>query len=93
MKEKEIELIPGSHYLVHSLGSNKTAMKTSGVFTGYSYITKDDVGICIKMDATHSNQKGVNRIIPVTMILAIDIIKEKKANKKRDEEEATHYFM
>ncbi|RLF52383.1 MAG: hypothetical protein DRN11_01230 [Thermoplasmata archaeon] len=92
MKEKEIELIPGSKYVVYSIGSEKEIMQTSGTFIGYSYLSKDEGGICIKMDETHGAKKGLIRIIPISMILAIDIIEEKKPKKKKEKEEATHYF-
>ena len=44
MKEKEIELVPGSKYIVYSIGSEKEIMQTSGTFVGYSYISKDEGG-------------------------------------------------
>ncbi len=92
MKEKEVELVPGSLYTVHSLGSEKTHMKTSGTFTGYAYLSKDEVGICIEMDESHGAEQGRTRIIPVSMILAIDIIKEKKQSRGKSGEEEPHYF-
>ena len=92
MKEKEIELVPGSKYVAYSVGSEKEIMQTSGTFVGYSYISKDEGGICIKMDSSHGPKEGLIRIIPIGMILAIDIIQEKKVRKKKDKEEATHYF-
>ena len=93
MKEREIELVPGSKYIVYSVGSEKEIMQTSGTFVGYSYISKDEGGICIKMDESHGVKKGIIRIIPISMILAIDIIEEKRVRKKKGkEEEATHYF-
>lgn len=91
MKEKEIELIPGSKYVIYSVGSEKEIMQTSGTFVGYSYLSKDEGGICIKMDSSHGPKEGLIRIIPISMILAIDIIEEKKPKRKK-KEEATHYF-
>lgn len=89
-EEEEIELIPGSKYVIYSVGSEKEIMQTSGIFVGYSYISKDEGGICIKMDSSHGSKEGLIRIIPISMILAIDIIEEKKRKEKK--EEATHYF-
>ncbi|HEC88330.1 MAG TPA: hypothetical protein ENI52_03330 [Thermoplasmata archaeon] len=91
MKEKEIELIPGSKYIIYSIGSEKEMLQTSGIFVGYSYLSKDEIGICIKMDSSHGSKKNKTRIIPAHMILAIDIIEEKKVRKK-GEDEAKHYF-
>lgn len=85
----EIELTVGSKYLIRSLSSEKEVMTTKGVFIGYTFIGKDEDGICIKMDSSHGTIKGRIRILPTSMILAIDIIEEKKKEKK---EEATHYY-
>ena len=90
MKEEEIELVPGSKYVIYSVSTEKEAMVTSGTFIGYSYIGKEEGGICIKMDEIHGAKKGLIRIIPISMILAIDVIEEKKRRKKKKEE--THYF-
>ena len=90
MKEEEIELVPGSKYVIYSVSTEKEAMVTSGTFIGYSYIGKEEGGICIKMDESHGAKKGLIRIIPISMILAIDVIEEKKRRKKKKEE--THYF-
>ncbi len=90
MKEKIMELIPGSKYLIYSIGPDKEAIETKGTFVGYAYISKDEGGICIKMDSSHGEREGMIRIIPTSMILAIDILKEKKVKKK--EEEPSHYF-
>jgi len=92
MKEKIIELIPGSEYLIYSIGPDKEAIETRGTFIGYAYISKDEGGICIKMDSSHGSKKGMTRIIPTSMILAIDILKEKRVKKDREEEAPSHYF-
>ncbi len=86
---EEIELTVGSKYVIRSLSTEKEVMITSGTFIGYTFIGKDEGGICIKMDSSHGSMKGRVRIIPIPMILSIDIIEEKKKEKK---EEATHYF-
>jgi flagellar motor switch protein FliM len=90
MKEKIVELVPGSSYLIYSIGPDKEAMETRGTFVGYAYISKDESGVCIKMDSSHGSKEGMIRIIPTSMILAIDILKEKRVRKK--EEEPSHYF-
>ncbi len=91
MKTEEIELVPGSKYEIYSISSEKDAMVTRGTFIGYSYIGKEEGGICIKMDSSHGNKKGKIRIIPISMILAIDII-ETKRKKKEEKKEETHYY-
>ncbi|MCD6170812.1 MAG: hypothetical protein J7J36_00090 [Thermoplasmata archaeon] len=91
MKAEEIELVPGSKYEIYSISSEKDVMITKGIFVGYSYIGKEEGGICIKMDSSHENKKGKIRIIPISMILAIDIIEKKRVMKKKKKEE-THYY-
>ena len=92
MKEEEIELVPGSKYVIYSASSDKEAMVTSGTFVGYTFIGKEEGGICIKMDESHGAKKGLIRIIPISMILAIEIVEKKRKRKGKKKEEATHYF-
>ncbi|MBC7129153.1 MAG: hypothetical protein H5T45_05430 [Thermoplasmatales archaeon] len=86
---EERELTVGSKYIVYSVGSGKEIMQTSGIFVGYSYLSKEEGGICIKMDESHGSKKGMIRIIPMEAIIAIDIVEEKKVEKKEEEK---HYF-
>jgi len=86
---EERELTIGSKYIVYSVGSSKEVMQTSGTFVGYSYLSKEEGGICIKMDESHGSKKGMIRIIPMEAIIAIDIVEEKKVEKKEEEK---HYF-
>ncbi|MEM1514360.1 MAG: hypothetical protein QXN45_05730 [Candidatus Thermoplasmatota archaeon] len=87
---EERELVIGSKYIVYSIGSSKEIMQTSGTFVGYSYLSKEEGGICIKMDESHGAKKGMIRIIPMEAIIAIDIVEEKKIEKKKEEEK--QYF-
>ncbi len=90
--DEEMELTPGSRYVVHSISSENIAMRTTGTFTGYAYITKEDAGICIVLDESHADEAGLTRIIPVTMILAIDILTEHKKHGKSRDPETPRYF-
>ncbi len=94
MNEEGLELQIGGKYVVHSVSSDKNCMVTSGTFVGYTYIGKEEGGICIKMDSSHGKLKGKIRIIPIGMVLAIDIMTNKRKRRKKDEkeEEAMHYF-
>ncbi|MCD6512645.1 MAG: hypothetical protein J7K61_03500 [Thermoplasmata archaeon] len=94
MSEENIELQVGAKYVIHSVSSDKECMTTSGTFVGYTYIGKEEGGICIKMDSSHGKLKGKIRIIPIGMILAIDVMvnRRKKKKKEEKEEEAMHYF-
>ncbi|MBC7080805.1 MAG: hypothetical protein H5T44_00910 [Thermoplasmatales archaeon] len=85
---EERELTVGSKYIVYSIGPGEELMQTSGTFVGYCYISKEEGGICIKMDETHGAKKGMTRIIPIEAIIAIDIVEEKKIEKKEEK----HYF-
>ncbi len=87
--KKEIELVEESTYVVHSLGSKDRPIITKGKFIGYSSIGEEG-GMCIQMDPSHGDLEGKIRIIPLSMILSIDIMKAAKAKKK--EEETAHYL-
>lgn len=72
--EKGIVLTVGSQYRVKSLESKDRPLITHGKFVGYTPIGADD-GLCIEMDESHKDLKGLIRVIPSHMIIAIDIIK------------------
>jgi hypothetical protein len=93
MSDEGMELVQGSTYVVHSVGSEKEPLVTSGVFTGYAYLSKDDVGLCIRMDDTHAESSGKTRIVPLATVLAIDVVQQKPANARRSDADAvTRYF-
>jgi hypothetical protein len=86
----EIELTEGSKCIVYSMGSEKETLITRGTFVGNAYIGKDE-GICIKMDDSHGDMKGKIRIIPVSMVISIDLIRKRRKEKK-DDADATRYY-
>ena len=83
------QLAEGSKYIIHSIGASDKMLVTTGTFSGYSSIGKGEGGICIKMDSSHEKLYGKTRIIPISMIHSIDIIKAAKTEHK---EETTHYY-
>ena len=91
MTAPEFELIPGSKYIIHSLGSEKEHMVTEGIFKGYVYLPKDDIGVTIKLKAKNS-KKTFDRVIPFGMIMAIDILDEKKIKKKKIPKDTSNYL-
>jgi hypothetical protein len=87
--KKEIELVEDSEYIIRSLGSKDEPIVTKGKFIGYSSIGEEG-GMCIKMNSSHGELEGKIRIIPLSMILSIDIMKAAKVKKK--EEETARYL-
>jgi len=87
----DMELTEGSKCVVYSMGSEKETLVTRGTFVGNAYIGKDE-GICIKMDESHKDMKGKIRIIPVSMIISVDIIRMGKKKRKDGEDNPSHYY-
>ena len=90
-EEPAPEITLGSHYRVKSLGSREAMIETSGIFRGLVSTGSVD-GIAIELDAAHGKDKGLIRIIPGHMVLALDILKaEKKKEEAPQEERDVHY--
>jgi len=83
-KKKGWRLTEGSIYRIISIGAKDSVIETEGVFRGFATLGLDDVGLCIEQK---KGKKKMLRIIPLQVILAIDVISEKKEKKKKDEDE------
>lgn len=91
--EDEVRLTKGSHYRLTTIGSREKNLVTTGIFVGITSIGSDE-GICMEMDKEHDDLAGKIRVIPLHMILAIDLLEQKKLKdpKAREEERTAHYF-
>ena len=89
--DKGIVLTVGSQYRVKSLESKDKPLITHGKFLGYTPIGADD-GLCIEMDESHKELKGLTRVIPSHMIIAIDIIKAVESEEKKKEAPTSTMF-
>lgn len=91
MKQKnKMELTEGSKYRITSLGGRDRLIESKGVFKGFVSIGIDENGLLLELDKSHGELKGKNRIIPVHVILAIDVI-EAKENKEEEDADISHY--
>ena len=81
-----VALTRGSKYHVLSLGTKERMTETTGKFLGYTSVGGDE-GMVIELGDEHADLKGVLRVLPLHMIIAIDIlqpaedIEEKKEDK------------
>ena len=84
------QLTPGSRYLVYTATSRDELYTAEGVFQGFLTIG-DEVALCMELG---NNRKKRTRIIPLSVILAIDVIKAvDEVNKKDDtDNDKTLYF-
>jgi len=88
MKDIEPTFTKGSRYRIMSRGSKNDFLITLGEFRGYNSFGNDNA-ITIKMES-EGDQETV-RIIPLTAILAIDVI-ESKEPEEEDSEATRVYF-
>ena len=91
-KKEEVKLTEGSQYRIYSIGGRDITLETEGVCKGFASLGLDEGGVLIELGATHEDKKGIIRIIPFHAILAVDILDEKKHEKKEDEKEPSHYY-
>jgi len=90
-KEKKFELTEGSEYKVYSLGGKERYLETEGIFRGYATIGIDENGILIELNQKHGELAGKIRILPLSAIFAIDVLKMEENEKKDDDKGVSHY--
>ena len=90
-KGEAVSLVPGSRYIVTSLGNRDRVMVTKGTFRGYTVVGNVD-GLCIELDKSHKELKGKIRVIHSHMILSIDIIDAVLPKPQAPEENVGHYY-
>jgi hypothetical protein len=91
-KKEEVKLTEGSHYRIISIGGRDQMLETEGVFTGFSTLGIDEIGLVMIMSESHGKMQGKTRIVPLHAILAIDILDAKEQIKKEDEKDSSHYY-
>jgi hypothetical protein len=90
--DEDLELTKGSKYIVTSLGSREEPLVSTGTFEGYISVGNGGA-IILELDKTHKKLAGKNRIIPVHMILAIDIIKQVKKEDEKETESTSRSYL
>lgn len=91
IKKTDMELTEGSEYRILSLGGKDNVLETKGIFKGFSSLGVDEIGLLMELGDTHAEMAGKIRIIPLTVILAIDVLEAKPNQKKDDGGEMSHY--
>jgi len=90
-KEETFSLVVGSSYLIRSAESSEKPLVTRGKLRGYATLGQE-TGVTIEMDASHGDDNGRLRIIPVLIILSVVILKTEEPEEKEEEQPDTVYF-
>jgi hypothetical protein len=90
-KKTQPKLTEGSRYRIISIGGRENPLETEGIFMGFSNLGIDEIGLIMNR-GDDEEKKGNTRLIPLHAILAIDILDEKKHEKKEENSEANHYY-
>jgi hypothetical protein len=90
-KKTKMELTEGSEYKILSLGGKDNVLETEGIFKGFFSLGVDEIGLLIELSDKHAEMTGKIRIIPLTVILAIDVLEAKPNKMKDDGREMSHY--
>jgi len=91
-KKQSVQLTEGSRYRIFSIGGRERMLETEGVFRGFTTFGVDEGALIIELGAKHDDMQGTTRILPLTGILAIDILDAKPKEKRDEEREASHYY-
>jgi len=91
-KKPQFKLTEGSRYRIISIGGRENPLETEGIFTGFSTLGIDEIGLIMNTGDDVEQTNGNTRIIPLHAILAIDVLDEKEHVKKEEDPEANHYY-
>lgn len=72
-----IALVPGSRVIVRSAGPEEEAIVSTGQFRGLVSIAGDSA-LAIELDGSGHEEKGRIRLVPLSALLAIDIVEAAK---------------
>lgn len=93
-KRPAITLAPGSRVRIQSAGPEDKAIVSTGLFRGLVSIGGDNV-LAIELDGTDSafgpasaGEKGRIRLVPISALLAIDIVEAAKPEEEKRSEPA-----
>ncbi len=87
----EIELTQGSIYRIYSLGARDRMLETAGLFEGYMTIGIEEVGLMIRINEEGGDMVDKIRIVPLHAVLAIDVLRSKPNDTKKEDSEIPHY--
>ncbi len=92
-KKASVQLTPGSRIHLRSAGPDRTAIESHGTFRGLVSIGGDNC-LAVELDGTDPDPKGRIRLVPLSALLAIDIVEAHQAEeeKRRDPPASPGYF-
>lgn len=92
-KRPPIALVPGSRVIVRSAGPEEEAIVSTGLFRSLVSIGGDSA-LAIELDGSGKEEKGRIRLVPLSALLAIDIVEAAKAEVEHRAEptQAPAYF-
>jgi hypothetical protein len=78
---------------VHSAGPDEKAIVSTGIFRGLVSIGGDNA-LAIELEEGEKDEKGRIRLVPISALLAIDILEAAKAEEEKRNEpaQAPGYF-
>jgi len=91
MKKTKMEITEGSEYKIISIGGRDEVLETTGIFKGYMSLGIEENAFIMELGEEHGELAGKIRIIPLSVILAIDVLRAKENEKKDDSKETSHY--
>lgn len=89
--EEVIGMARGSRYRVVSKGSGPEPIESVGVFRGYTAFGHD-TALTILLDQTKEGEAQLTRIVPCSVVLAIDVLSYKPEDKQEEKDEVKVYF-
>jgi len=92
-KRPAIALTPGSRVRVHSAGPDEQAIISTGAFRGLVSIGGDNA-LALELESSDREEQGRIRLVPISALLAIDILEAAKAEEEKRSEpaQAPGYF-
>jgi len=84
-KRPAIVLTPGSRVRVRSAGPEEQAIVSLGLFRGLVSIGGDSA-LAVELDGDDREEKGRVRLVPLSALLAIDILEAAKAEEEKRSE-------
>ena len=86
-KRPAIVLTPGSRVRARSAGPEEQAIVSLGIFRGLVSIGGDNA-LAIELESTDREENGRVRLVPLSALLAIDILEAAKAEEEKRAEPA-----
>jgi hypothetical protein len=84
-KRPAIALTPGSRVRVRSAGPEDQAIVSLGVFRGLVSIGGDNA-LAVELESDDRDENGRVRLVPLSALLAIDILEAAKAEEEKRSE-------